>query len=379
MLETQLSPVLRLLDRLEAILLGGMPVPFGRLIVRQHEVIKLISSIRGEFTFVQGALGKLQSPIEGAEKQGGQYSDDQHVKTRLDVDLARDPVLYRSGGADPTGKRGSQLIARRAKAIRVSLSQYELSLLDRISADTGLGFASVLRYLLLTHAHGSDHATPASSRGEMPEPVSRVNVSDMGAKPVKPSIELIELSDFDGATMAAASIRKGATVILNLLAVEPEVAQRAVDFVAGATFNIDGRQERIGDSIFLFSSSQYEVKGYGDSASNDIQGLIEGELPRDLSATEGEVNHDRSGRDSLAGFQKGVYDLICRRWNSDQPQITFPDLVKMLSATDDPNRAVIVARRALFDLARFGYIEKVIGEGGGVTYRPVDQSCQDES
>ena len=40
---------------------------------------------------------------------------------------------------------------------------------------------------------------------------------------------------------------------------EPEQAQRAVEFVAGGTFAIDGHQERVGESIFLFAPSCVNV------------------------------------------------------------------------------------------------------------------------
>ena len=40
---------------------------------------------------------------------------------------------------------------------------------------------------------------------------------------------------------------------------DPDQAQRAVDFVAGGTFAIDGHQERIGESIFLFTPSCVQV------------------------------------------------------------------------------------------------------------------------
>ena len=49
--------------------------------------------------------------------------------------------------------------------------------------------------------------------------------------------------------------RSRKTVILNLTMMEPDQAQRAVDFVAGGTFAIDGHQERVGESIFLFAPS----------------------------------------------------------------------------------------------------------------------------
>jgi cell division inhibitor SepF len=50
-------------------------------------------------------------------------------------------------------------------------------------------------------------------------------------------------------------LRERKTVILNLTMMEPDQAQRAVDFVAGGTFAIDGHQERVGESIFLFAPS----------------------------------------------------------------------------------------------------------------------------
>ena len=40
---------------------------------------------------------------------------------------------------------------------------------------------------------------------------------------------------------------------------DPDQAQRAVDFVAGGTYAIDGHQERIGESIFLFTPSCVQV------------------------------------------------------------------------------------------------------------------------
>ncbi len=41
---------------------------------------------------------------------------------------------------------------------------------------------------------------------------------------------------------------------------DPDQAQRAVDFVAGGTYALDGHQERIGESIFLFTPSCVQVR-----------------------------------------------------------------------------------------------------------------------
>ena len=60
---------------------------------------------------------------------------------------------------------------------------------------------------------------------------------------------------FDEMPKAIQALRERKTVILNLTMMEPDQAQRAVDFVAGGTFAIDGHQERVGESIFLFAPS----------------------------------------------------------------------------------------------------------------------------
>ncbi len=68
-------------------------------------------------------------------------------------------------------------------------------------------------------------------------------------------VSLMEPRSFDEMPRAIQALRERKTVILNLTMMEPDQAQRAVDFVAGGTFAIDGHQERIGESIFLFAPS----------------------------------------------------------------------------------------------------------------------------
>jgi cell division inhibitor SepF len=48
-------------------------------------------------------------------------------------------------------------------------------------------------------------------------------------------------------------------VVLNLTLMDPDQAQRAVDFIAGGTYALDGHQERIGESIFLFTPRSVQV------------------------------------------------------------------------------------------------------------------------
>ena len=65
----------------------------------------------------------------------------------------------------------------------------------------------------------------------------------------------MEPRSFDEMPRAIQALRERKTVIINLTMMEPDQAQRAVDFVAGGTFAIDGHQERVGESIFLFAPS----------------------------------------------------------------------------------------------------------------------------
>ena len=72
-------------------------------------------------------------------------------------------------------------------------------------------------------------------------------------------VSLMEPKSFDEMPQAIQALRERKTVILNLTMMDPDQAQRAVDFIAGGTFAIDGHQERVGESIFLFAPSCVNV------------------------------------------------------------------------------------------------------------------------
>jgi cell division inhibitor SepF len=82
---------------------------------------------------------------------------------------------------------------------------------------------------------------------------------------------------------AIQALRERKTIIINLTMMEPDQAQRAVDFVAGGTFAIDGHQERVGESIFLFAPSCVTVTTASteESASPSVMAR---ELTRDQPA-----------------------------------------------------------------------------------------------
>jgi len=72
-------------------------------------------------------------------------------------------------------------------------------------------------------------------------------------------VSLMEPRSFDEMPQAIQALRERKTVILNLTMLDPDQAQRAVDFIAGGTYAIDGHQERVGESIFLFAPSCVNV------------------------------------------------------------------------------------------------------------------------
>lgn len=66
-------------------------------------------------------------------------------------------------------------------------------------------------------------------------------------------VVVMEPRSFEEMPQAIQALRERKSVVLNLTMMHPDEAQRAVDFVAGGTYAIDGHQERVGESIFLFT------------------------------------------------------------------------------------------------------------------------------
>jgi cell division inhibitor SepF len=92
------------------------------------------------------------------------------------------------------------------------------------------------------------------------ESTTRSNVIGMpGITNGVAEVVVIEPHSFEEMPQVIQTLRERKSVVLNLNVMEPEEAQRAVDFVAGGTYAIDGHQERIGESIFLFTPSCVKV------------------------------------------------------------------------------------------------------------------------
>jgi cell division inhibitor SepF len=81
-------------------------------------------------------------------------------------------------------------------------------------------------------------------------------------------VVVVEPRTFEEMPQVIRALRERKSVVLNLTVMDPDQAQRAVDFVAGGTYAIDGHQERIGESIFLFTPNCVQVST--GNATNDV-------------------------------------------------------------------------------------------------------------
>ncbi len=97
-------------------------------------------------------------------------------------------------------------------------------------------------------------------------------------------VVVIEPRSFEEMPQVIQALRERKSVVLNLTVIDPDEAQRAVDFVAGGTYAIDGHQERIGESIFLFTPSCVQVSTQANAlqemaAANQLAAVRAGAAP----------------------------------------------------------------------------------------------------
>ncbi len=121
--------------------------------------------------------------------------------------------------------------------------------------------------------HSRDHSTNLNNESTIGTS-ARNNVIGMpGINNTVAEVVVVEPHSFEEMPQVIQTLRERKSVVLNLNVMDPEEAQRAVDFVAGGTYAIDGHQERIGESIFLFTPNSVKVSTLSgnthDSNSNE--------------------------------------------------------------------------------------------------------------
>lgn len=108
---------------------------------------------------------------------------------------------------------------------------------------------------------------PVPTMGDDPAPGAKAPMNNVigmpGAINGISEVLVLEPRTFEEMPQAIQALRERKSVVLNLTIMDPDQAQRAVDFVAGGTYALDGHQERIGESIFLFTPSCVQVSTQG--------------------------------------------------------------------------------------------------------------------
>jgi cell division inhibitor SepF len=129
-------------------------------------------------------------------------------------------------------------------------------------------------YAPISYNPPSESTIPSTSMQPQPEPMHdskmNPNISTMGNVIGMPGgrgiwssaaeVLVLEPRAFEEMPQVIQALRERKSVVLNLSLMEPAQAQRAVDFVAGATYTIDGHQERVGENIFLFTPNCVQVR-----------------------------------------------------------------------------------------------------------------------
>jgi cell division inhibitor SepF len=72
-------------------------------------------------------------------------------------------------------------------------------------------------------------------------------------------VVVIEPTSFNDSLEIAKNLSERKTVVLNLEMLENESSQRIVDFLSGATFALDGHQQKIGEGVFIFTPKNVNI------------------------------------------------------------------------------------------------------------------------
>ena len=69
------------------------------------------------------------------------------------------------------------------------------------------------------------------------------------------SNELKVVKSFEDAATIVQHLRNRKTIVLNLHLLDKEQSQRTIDFVCGAAHALDGKPQKVGDLVFVFTPS----------------------------------------------------------------------------------------------------------------------------
>lgn len=68
-------------------------------------------------------------------------------------------------------------------------------------------------------------------------------------------VKIMEPRSFEDAATIVQHLRNRKTIVLNLHLLDKEQSQRTIDFVCGAAHALDGKPQKVGDLVFVFTPS----------------------------------------------------------------------------------------------------------------------------
>jgi len=111
---------------------------------------------------------------------------------------------------------------------------------------------------------------PVEVREAMPSPVlttnNRSKVVEHPSAATASEVLVVEPRQFEESVEIVDHLRNRKSVLLNLHMLDNEQSQRVVDFLSGATWAIDGHQQRIGDGVFLFAPASVTISSESNSS-----------------------------------------------------------------------------------------------------------------
>ena len=117
---------------------------------------------------------------------------------------------------------------------------------------------------------------------EMGTPLNNV-IGMPGTNNSTSEVIVMEPRTFEEMPQAIQALLDRKSVVLNLTMLDPDQAQRAVDFVAGGTYAINGHQERVGESIFLFTPICVQVTTQSGGVTEAVQ--VQARVGRSTTST----------------------------------------------------------------------------------------------
>ncbi len=103
--------------------------------------------------------------------------------------------------------------------------------------------------LALAPAYNNYHTPPKFEREVNSKVVAMPNVN-RGYE-----VTVMEPRSFEDAAQIAVNLKDRKTIVLNLHLLDKEQSQRTIDFVCGAAHALNGKPQKVGDLVFVFTPS----------------------------------------------------------------------------------------------------------------------------